>query len=228
MNVLLKYEESPYLPIHSLAVIGDFNDLDATKGVMQKQGNEWYFETHLISGQYRYKFLINDKLLLNDPYANMYEVDDKEEIWSMLLINHQQERMYDSTEYTIHIHDYGLTEQVLETEQPFYKKVFSMDMDSLVVAQFEFRRVTGAHPVTIIWYAPNKEIMQVSEHLLFTEMENEPVRMWFWLDLHQEDKQKMLGNWKIQLLIDGEYILEDTFAIHHTGFFTSAGQSLEI
>ncbi|MEC1179511.1 hypothetical protein P9B03_13515 [Metasolibacillus meyeri] len=122
MNIYLKYEESSYMPIHSLSVVGDFNGFDATKGVMQKQGNEWLFQTHLTSGQYHYKFLLNDELLLNDPYANMYEIDEKEEIWSMLFINEQQERLYDSTEYSIHIHDYGFTNQVSEKGKTLYKK----------------------------------------------------------------------------------------------------------
>ncbi|MEC1179510.1 hypothetical protein P9B03_13510 [Metasolibacillus meyeri] len=103
-----------------------------------------------------------------------------------------------------------------------------MDTDAQVVVQFEFRRITGVHPVTVVWHAPNKKIAQVSEHLLFADEENESVRMWFWLDLNQEDRQKMLGNWKIQLLIDGDYILEDTFAVHHMELYSSDGQALEI
>lgn len=52
---------------------------------MKKEEGYWSFETNLQSGEYHYKYLylINEKLKVNDPYNNIYEPDEDEELWEV-------------------------------------------------------------------------------------------------------------------------------------------------
>lgn len=46
MKVTFEYEETQYLSIKSIAVIGDFNAFDASKGEMKKEGDKMGFRMY--------------------------------------------------------------------------------------------------------------------------------------------------------------------------------------
>lgn len=228
MNVVIKYDNSQYITIQTISVIGSFNGFDASKGVMNKEGNVWVFKANLPPGEYRYKLLINNELRLNDPYANVYEPDDQDELWSLIMINKQGMRLYNNNEYAVHIEDYKLSNVLTESDRLESKKNFSIDMDKQIVARFQFTDISGLHAVTVAWYTPQGELFQSAENALFSPENQEMVTLWFWMDVQETDKTNAIGVWTMRLFIDGEYVLEDNFVIGKSGIYTSQGQYVNI
>ena len=94
MVVNFRYEEDENVRIDSISVVGEFNEFNPDKGIMEKTGNVWNFDLELPFGEYKYKFFINQNLRLNDPEANLYMPDDNEELWSLIIINEEGIRLY--------------------------------------------------------------------------------------------------------------------------------------
>lgn len=225
MEVNFEYEEYNYLPIDTISVIGKFNDYDPKKGVMIKEDNKWTFKCDLKTGEHLYKFLINGELKINDPSANIYLPDDNEELWSILIINENNQRMYNNTEYTTHIENYNIGSSVSEQENIINKKVFNINLDKKIVARFQFTNVTGLHTVTTAWYTPTGDLFQVTENNLFMTPEvKEPIMLWFWIDLMDNTRKYPLGAWTMKFFIDGQFILEDQFKLLQNSVYSPQGQ----
>ncbi|NLI89294.1 MAG: hypothetical protein GX366_02640 [Epulopiscium sp.] len=213
MNIKLQYQESKNLNINNISVIGDFNDFNPAKGQMEKLDDIWIFEGDLPEGKYKYRFLINDELELNDPLANMYYPDDNEKLWSVLMINEDGERLYNNKQYSVHIENYNINSTLNERENT-NKKTFNLLLDTKVVTRFEFTDISGIHSLTTAWYSPDGELFQVSEENLFKpEGQQYPIKTWFWMDLDSKKRTIPKGLWTIKLFLNGEFILEDKFTI---------------
>ena len=132
MEVNFQYEENNYLPIKTISVIGEFNNYDHNKGVMIKDNNKWTFKCDLQTGEHPYKFLINGELKLNDPSANVYLPDDNEELWSIVKINENDQRLYNNTQYTTHIEKYDIGSSVIEQENIVNKKIFNIKYNDII------------------------------------------------------------------------------------------------
>ena len=225
MEIIFYYNESDFLPITTISVIGKFNNYNPNKGVMIKENNKWALKCDLQPGEHAYKFLINGELKLNDPTANIYFPDDNEELWSIIKINENGQRLYNNIEYTTHIEKYNIGSVVSEQENIVNKKVFNMTLDKKVVTRFQFTNVTGLHTVTAVWYTPVGELFQVTENNLFMPPNYEkPIMMWFWMDLGDDTRKYPLGTWKMKFFIDGEFILEDEFKILENSAYSSHGE----
>ena len=213
MNVKIGYAESKNLVIDKISVIGDFNNFDPAKGKMIRVDNGWVFNQNLPQGQYKYRFLINDELELNDPEANIYYPDDNEKLWSIIMINEDGERLYNNTEYSVHIEGYNINSS-LDEKIEFNKKVFNILLDTKVVTRFEFTQITGIHSLTTAWYSPSGDLFQVTESNLFKpEGQQEPIKTWFWMDTDQKPRKPPCGLWTVKLFINGGFILEDKFTL---------------
>lgn len=226
MIVRLEYEETPYLKVSSISVIGSFNGYDADKNKMVKSDGIWYVDILLSKGEYRYKFFINDCLRLNDPSANVYLPDENEELWSAIMINESDERLYNNTQYKVNVENYNINSKVYEDRMKENQKNFNLLIDKKVVTRFEFTNVTGLHSVTSVWCEPDGTLFDVSENVLFTPEgeENKPIIMWFWIDLNEENRTYKEGLWAMKLFIDGEFILEDIFNISKIAAYSSKGR----
>lgn len=226
MDVIFKYEETEHLPVSTISVIGKFNDYDPSKGKMTKQNNEWIFKCDLPSGEHPYKFLINGELKLNDSTANIYLPDDKEELWSIVMINEDNQRLYNNTQYTTHIQKYNIGCAISEEENIANKKKFNLSLDKKVVTRLQFTNVTGLHTVTTAWYNPVGELFQTTENNLFTTQNNneKPIMLWFWMDLTDNTRSYPFGTWTMKLFIDGEFILEDQFNLLQQATYSSQGK----
>ncbi|EGO87646.1 hypothetical protein G8S49_01710 [Clostridium botulinum C] len=215
MEITFRYEEKDTLVIDSLSVIGKFNNYDSNKGKMIKNNNEWTFTCDLPTGEHPYKFLINNHLKLNDPSANIYLPDENEELWSVIIINDEGNRLYNNIQYTVHIDKYNICSNVNEEETVVNKKSFNSLLDKKIVTRFKFTNITGLHAVTTAWYTPKGELFQITENNLFTSEGNEdkPVTLWFWMDLEDKTRKYPHGIWSMKLFIDGEFVLEDKFEL---------------
>ena len=225
MEVKFQYEENKHLPINTISVIGKFNDYDPNKGVMIKEDNKWIFKCDLQTGDHPYKFLINGELKLNDSTANIYLPDDNEELWSIVKINENDQRMYNNTQYTTHIENYNISSSVSEQKNIINKKNFNITLDRKIVTRFQFTNVTGLHTVTTAWYTPTGDLFQVTENNLFmTPDVKEPIMLWFWIDLTDNTRKYPFGTWTMKFFIDGEFILEDQFKLLKNSLYSPQGE----
>lgn len=220
MKVLFKYNNDENLDICSISLIGSFNDYNSSVNIMKKVDDVWVCECDLKQGEHAYRFLVNDNLTLNDPFANMYYPDEEDKLWSIVVIDNKDERLYNNTQYSLNIDDYCLSSSM--NENNVIKKKFNEYVDDKIVARFDFTNVTGLHSATVVWYGPNGRIIQVTENNVFCpEGYLKPIKLWFWLDLKDKSIQKNEGNWIIKLFIDGEYILEDDFQLSKTNIYST-------
>lgn len=213
MRVRIDFEEIPELEVKSVSVIGSFYAYDAAKGVLEKEGEVWFTDIMLESGEYYYKFLINDEILLNDPKANIYLPHREDELWSVIKINEEGERLYNNEAYRVQVDDYAVSGAVTEDKILVNKKSFYLRMDKQLVVRFGFREITGLHAVTVLWYNSRGMLYQVSEDKLYADENQEKVFLWYWLELTELEQEVDEGIWTMKLLIDGSYILEDRFSL---------------
>ncbi|NFN16772.1 hypothetical protein FDB52_15375 [Clostridium botulinum] len=225
MEIIFEYEGKGNLEINSVSVIGSFNDFDHTKGNMVRNGEKWVLSYDLLAGEHYYKFLINNELKLNDPSANVYLPDDKEELWSVIIINDKNQRMYNNNQYTVHVDSYNVTCNINEEQKSVNKKNFNVLLDKKVVTRLGFTNVTGLHSITTAWFTPKGELFQVVENNLFATKDNEkdPILMWFWMDLNNIHRSNC-GIWTIKLFIDGEFVLEDQIKLLENTSYTAQGK----
>ena len=216
MKHVFTYKQTEYFDISNISVIGDFNNWDETINVMEKDDeNNWWTEVDLLPGEHLYKFVINDIIRMNDP---IYEPNEEGELMSLILINEDNERLFNNEQYTVHIEKYNMLNQILEEDIQINKKLFNINIDERVVTKFEFTNVTGIHSITVLWYRPDNTLNHFSENVLFTpeSEEDKPIKMWFWMEV---DEPILTGMWSIKLFVDGEFILEDTFNIGNSPIY---------
>lgn len=225
MVVNFRYEEDENVRIDSISVVGEFNEFNPDKGIMEKTGNVWNFDLELPFGEYKYKFLINQNLRLNDSEANLYMPDDNEELWSLIIINEEGIRLYNNEEYSVNIDSYYMNSMVSEADDILLKKAFNTNVDEKAVVRYGFTNVTGIHTVTVAWYNPHGQLVQYTDNNLFKgEEDKEPLFMWFWLDLKENKAKLEYGNWTIKLFINGQFILADRFSISNASSYSSKGE----
>lgn len=217
MLIRFEYKATPYLPINNICVIGSFNGFQPEKGVMKKKNGAWVFDMLLPEGEHRYKFLINYRIKLNDPNANLYRPDDSGELWSVILIDDKGQRLYNNEQYKITIEEYLLSGRIVEPEETNVtsRKHFNRTLDKMVVARFAFTEVTGIHEVTAFWFEPNGSLHSYSQRNLFSDEKDldEPIHLWFWVPFDKIKGDGSAGLWTLKLFINGNYIMEDQMTI---------------
>lgn len=207
----IKYLKTEYLKIHSIKLIWKDSSIPLVK--FKKDNDFWTAEVELPEGQYLYRLFINENILLNDPQANMYFPDEDNVLWLMLMINSEEERIYNNKNYAVNIKEYIITDNIYKESLPQNKKVFIPPADKMVATRFIFQNVTGLHTVSVLWITPDNEIFDICEDNLFSNNTPDNTTIWFYLNLHKNGVSYPLGTWKFQLFIDGDFVLEDKFEI---------------
>jgi len=209
MSILFEFEDNLNISINSISVVGSFNGFNMLEGRMNKLGTKWKMEIEIQPGEYYYKFIINGNIKINDPIANYYVYED-DEVWSGLIINSQNKRLYNNTEYTVHIENYNIQNYLEENLSLVNKKDFNLLIDKKVVVRFEFTQITGLHSATVLWCTPTGEIYDSAESVIVS-VDGKPNINWFLLELNKIEATYVEGAWTMKLLIDGIAVLEDRF-----------------
>lgn len=211
--------------MNNIGVIGSFNDYQSEQGVMQKEAGGWFIDIYLPPGEHFYKFLINGEVPLTDPLANIYATDDTGEVWSVIVIDDEGQRLYDNNQYEVTVEDYVLSGRIIEVDEPnpIGKKQFNLNLDKKAVARFGFTNVIGTHEVTVLWYKPNGTLYSYSYNGLNQQEEESPIFLWFWIPLDEIKEESLEGVWTIKLFIDGTYVLEDQMTINRGVFYQGYG-----
>lgn len=225
MIARFQFKSTTYLDVKSISIIGSFNEYHEDRNPMTKSEDYWYAEIPLTSGEHYYKFLINNEFLLNDPEANMYLPHGEDELWSTIIINEQDQRLYNNEQYSLHIDSYAVSSSITPANIGVNKKNFNLTMDKKVVVRFGFTDIKGLHAVTTLWYNPNGKLHDVSENMLFLDetAPDKPVFLWFWLNLEEKEREYPEGMWTVKLFIDGSYIMEDQVMLTQTFTYSSKG-----
>ncbi|MDQ0196278.1 hypothetical protein [Paenibacillus wynnii] len=226
MIVRLDYTASPYLEINRISVIGSFNDYKEDCGLMRKSGNVWSTEVSLPPGEHNYKFLINHEIKLNDPMANLYLPNESDELWSTIIINDLDQRLYNNEQYTVHIDSYAVSGMITPAPISANKKGFHLSSDKMVVVRLGFTNLSGLHAVTALWFDARGVLHDIAENMLCADEESpdKPVFIWFWLPLNDTQREYPEGVWTIKLFLDGSYVLEDQVTIMNAITYSSTGQ----
>ncbi|KNY27505.1 hypothetical protein [Pseudobacteroides cellulosolvens] len=217
MKLTLSYKEAKGMDIKKISVIGDFNNWNGSSHLMNKGTDGlWSMELELEPGTYKYRFLIDDRYTLNDPTANLYLPNDWDVLSSVIVIDENNERMVNTSNYTVNIESFVLATDINEMQYENNIRLFFPMQDEKVVCRLEFTNVTGIHTVSVVWYTPDMNVFEMSENILWTPEgeEQTPNILWFWIDTINNNLQS--GKWTIKLFIDGSYIYEDYFEIDMT------------
>lgn len=197
-----------YPDAQKISVVGDFNNWDGYANVMAKNEEVFWEDEILIGpGRYRYRFLIEDLVKVNDPYANIYVQNENGELDSLIIIDEEGRRLINEKIYNVHLEDYIMSDSF---ENKNIKKRFNLT-DEKVIVRFDFTEVTGVHTVTLLWIKPDGEIYYVTENLLIENDNKNEKTLWFWININE---RIMPGQWKIRVLIDGLIIFDDYFVIN--------------
>jgi 1,4-alpha-glucan branching enzyme len=80
--------ELPGLQAETVAVVGDFNNWDATNGTMKRRKDGvWTKAIRLAPGTYRYRYVADGNRWHNDPAADSYEASGMGEDNSILVLD---------------------------------------------------------------------------------------------------------------------------------------------
>ncbi|KAB3529254.1 hypothetical protein [Alkaliphilus serpentinus] len=227
MKHTIYYDPQDYISINKISLIGDFNNWNSGLNFLQKnEKGVWSTEIDLQPGEYRYKFLINNLIPLNDPLANLYLPKDDGELASVIIINSEGEKLINTEKYTVNIEKYHLSDEVHESTPKVHKRIFQQTTKR-VVSRFEFTNVTGIHTISLLWFRPNGDFHYSSENILYTSEKeaSKPTVMWFWLNLIGYEVPS--GIWTLKLFIDGAFILQDSFTIT-TNTYSKMDQKFKI
>jgi hypothetical protein len=200
--------------IESISVVGDFNNWDWQIHPMEKdEQGLWQTEVELEPGEYKYKYLVNNEIRLNDPSANLYYPDKNGEVTSVLFISSDGSRMINTQKYEIKLENYSLFSKVLDEAPKQSRRLFILPREDRAVTRLEFSIVEGIHTISVLWYEPGQKLYKAMENILWSPAvkDKNPLVYWFWLELI---KGKMTqGLWTLKLFIDGAFLLEDYFEI---------------
>lgn len=214
MRIQLELEDIPELSIRSVSVIGSFNNYNENTDVLRKEDGIWTTTVELGPGEHYYRFLINGEIRLNDPDANLYLPHREEELWSVILINDNGERLYNNEQHQVTIEEYAVSSTVTDAEIRVNKKQFNLLTDKQIVVRFGFREITGLHTVTALWYDAGGQLCEIAENMLYAEDDpDDTVYLWFWTDIGDGTVRYPQGAWTMKLFIDGSCILEDRYQV---------------
>lgn len=208
MNVALFYRSAETINIDSVFVVGNFLSNFSEPIEMKQEGDLWKCEIDLLPGEYLYKFLLNQELPIFDPFNNLFEQDSEGELWSLIMINSEGERLLNPERYHINLTSY----QLLAGTDKKYLRGYSEVVPPKVVATIICDNITGVHGVTAAWYAPDKTLYEYSENIICAEGD-ESVSIKFWIDYGSAYSKYTSGQWCFRLFINGVLIIEDFFLI---------------
>lgn len=188
-----------------------FFDMDSKKCILKlnydKIHNIWIGNTTKTVN--RYKYILNDCVRINDYNAKMYEIDDKNEVWTV-----NKECQSDNVEKDIAISKHGivsdnLKEYDLRANYSVFgnKKIFRYET---ILAN-----VKGIHSETIMVHQPDGRLYSFEEIPIITSLNDYyEIETATKINLFKMEQSYLYGVWQIKVYIDGKYMLTDYMLIN--------------
>lgn len=218
MTVVFSYaEEKLLIETVSLYIIIGRSTLKIIP--MLLQNSIWQCEIDLPAGEHLYRFMVNDELPLCDPYNNLLDLDENEDLWSLLIINEDQGVCINPQQYHVTIAQYRLSANEPSHGLGAYQDVIDKKISAVIVC----RSVSGIHLLTAAWYTPNNVLYEYSESPLCSEQIDEQVSTMFWIERSKAQRESALGLWTFMLFLDGKLLLSDKFSVLTGNSFSNYG-----
>ncbi len=224
------FENTYYLPVYEVSVIGRFNHYDPKANILKRHKDGYHGTAMFSPGEYEYKFLINGVLRLNDPAAQYYRKDKNGEVWTVLVIDKNGNRLSSETEQRIELYNHVICGQMVENMEACYSRECFTHADERVCAGYGFGNILGTHSITAIWVNPDLAMHHICEHVIEVlpgDMNN-ATDVWFWLDFHEKRRYYPKGVWRIKLYINGNFIMEDKFHFESGYLYSVNNRSAQI
>lgn len=218
MTVLFSYAEEK-LRIETVSLYLSIGHSAFNSIPMFLHDSIWQCEVDLPAGEHLYKFIINDELPLCDPYNNLLDLDENENLYSLLIINDNEEACINPLQYHVTIEQYKLSTNEPSQNLGAYQNVVDEKISAIIVC----RNVSGIHLLTAAWYAPNNILYGYSESPLCSERIDEQVSTMFWIEKSKAQKESVSGLWTFMLFLDGKLLLSDKFSLPLDNSFTYFG-----
>lgn len=225
MEIILKYLNDPNLNIKTASVMGSFNNYNPRFGKMTLEEDYWVYSLKGEPGEHPYRFLINGEMALIDPESGFFHVDEEDKLWSLLYVNAEGHRMYNTVASGLQIETYYMYNQVTQDTLTQNKKHFNATIDKEVCVKFEFTEVVGLHNASVAWFSPQGDLLQMEDYPVYLEgTDATEVHLWSVLSLENIKKVYPIKGWRMNLIINGEFILEDVFEVQEGKGYSSQGK----
>ena len=185
-------------------IIGDLLGGENIKREMKRYGEKWIYTTNLPDGRYRYKFLVDDIIRINDSEASCYEIDEYGEVWSVIIV--KEDRKMSLRSEKIYFDNLTIVENKNSISQVGRIPYISALRTSYVHAIVSINGGFGLHNVTILWIEPTGTIFQTDEIGLSIDDIPYPVSK-IETDLNIKNTLKFYpsGKWYVHIYLDGEF-----------------------
>ncbi|WP_069999697.1 isoamylase early set domain-containing protein [Cellulosilyticum sp. I15G10I2] len=214
------YEEQQGFKIYSVSVIGAFNNWNKSATLCQRDdAGVWFVTVDLEPGEYEYRFFINNELVLNDPWADKYMLDQNNEVVSVVIINDDGQRANTTgVQYDLSIRQYAT--HSFEQEDRIFEnyKIFNIYKDKQVVHSIDCTDISGLSAIVAVWYRPDGRLYGYTGEVLSASSKDEGYFLYYSFPI---DEGTMLGKWKVHIFANGYFLIEDSFTI-------TDGNSIEI
>jgi len=206
-----------------VALLGDFNNWRFDKDLLEKEGDEWVIDIEISKGIHRYKFLIDDKLWINDPYADMYVNNRTGSLNSVIQLD-SDDVVRVSKEYGI-IDDIGMdnnfNEIVLMKKSEGENREFNISGQQIYIYN-SIKECIGEVEVTYVWCRPDLKVFESDSTLLKATGGEE--RLYNYINLRGEDFKP--GLWRVFILINGRLLATEEFLIKSNFYYHKRGMIL--
>lgn len=161
-------------------------------------------------GVYRYRFLLDGFLWMNDPGANGYEMCDDGRLLSVRSIGEKDSRLPRAEKPGATLESCRFCSEVSDEPPPSSLTTFPPAHEK-VVCHLRFVGVSGLHTVNILWFTPAGEFFFNSEAVLWRppRYPHRHVDIWGWLDL--QERPLPPGGWTVLVLLDGAILRVERF-----------------
>lgn len=205
----ITFVDEGVFPIHSVKLI--WQDPYTPAVSMQNIKSDWIAEfDDPLPGSHGYRFMINNLFTINDPTANIYQPDENGKLWSMLVVGNNSHRLYNNEQYEVNINSVNISNDYFEVDSQ-EQEMFIANTDKQAVIRYGFTNVSGVHTSTALWLSPQGKVSEWAENYIIPT-DNRCEYCWFGLNI-SEVGEEYSGDWSVMLLIDGKYILSNSFVI---------------
>ena len=206
------YEEQQGFKIYSISVIGSFNNWNENLALCQKDDQGiWFVTVDLAPGEYEYKFFINNELVLNDPWADKYILDQDNEVTSVVIVNDDGQRANTTgVQYDLSIIQYATHSFEQDDESFENKKVFNIFKDRQIVHSIACTDISGLSEVVAVWYRPDGRLYGYTGESLSANSKEEEYLLYYSFPI---DQNTMFGKWKVHIFANGYFLIEDFFTV---------------
>lgn len=217
MDIVFSYMEEN-LPINSVSLL--LHDLSGQIQTFQMLFTDsvWQYKAPLSPGEYLYKFLINEDILLCDPYNNLFDLDANQDVWSLLIIDDEENLCINPSRFHVTVSNYMLSPNEPANNLGAYKDLASDKISATITC----KEITGVHVLTAAWYKPDEILYEYSENPLCADPQSDDVSTMFWIE-NNETVQEFPGLWTFRLFLDGKLLLTDKFSILGCSSFSNYG-----